>query len=77
MTFSIISTYIFGLLINKYEKHSKLLLVISLLVNLGILTYFKYINFIIENINLYLTNNIDFFYVALPIGISFYTFQIF
>ena len=76
MTFSIISTYIFGLLINKYEKHSKLLLVISLLVNLGILTYFKYINFIIENINLYLTNNIDFFYVALPIGISFYTFQL-
>lgn len=76
MTASIISTYIFGILINKYKNHSKLFLIISILINLSFLIYFKYINFIIENINLYLTNKIDFFYVALPIGISFYTFQL-
>ena len=76
MTFSIISTYIFGILINKYKNHSKLFLIISILINLSFLIYFKYINFIIQNINLYLANKIDFFYVALPIGISFYTFQL-
>ncbi|MBP3596949.1 MAG: MBOAT family protein [Clostridia bacterium] len=76
MTTSILSTYIFGILINKYKNHSKLLLLLSIFINLSFLIYFKYINFIIENINLYLTNKIDFFYVALPIGISFYTFQL-
>ena len=48
---------------------------ISICVSVGILVYFKYINFIIENINLVIKNKIDFIYVVLPIGISFYTFQ--
>ena len=73
--FSIISTYIFGLLIDKYRDYSKIFLVISICVSVGILVYFKYINFIIENINLVIKNKIDFIYVVLPIGISFYTFQ--
>ena len=76
MVFSIISTYIFGLLINKYKKYSKLFLILSICVVIGILIYFKYTNFIITNINLWLTNKIDFIYVILPIGISFYTFQL-
>lgn len=75
MIFSIICTYFFGLLINKYKKHSKLFLILSISISVGILVYFKYINFIIQNINLWLTNKIDFIYVVLPIGISFYTFQ--
>lgn len=75
MLFSIICTYIFGILIDKYKKHSKLLLTLFIFISVGILIYFKYINFIIQNINLWLTNKIDFIYVALPIGISFYTFQ--
>ena len=75
MIFSIIFTYFFGLLIDKYRKHSKLFLTFSILISVGILVYFKYINFIIQNINLWLTNKIDFIYVILPIGISFYTFQ--
>ena len=75
MVFSIICTYFFGLLINKYKKHSKLFLVLSIAISVGILIYFKYINFIIQNINLWLTNKIDFIHVVLPIGISFYTFQ--
>ena len=73
--FSIISTYIFCLLIDKYRDYSKIFLVISICVSVGILVYFKYINFIIENINLVIKNKIDFIYVVLPIGISFYTFQ--
>lgn len=75
MLFSIICTYIFGLLINKYKKHSKLFLTLFICISVGLLIYFKYINFIIQNINLWLNNKIDFIHVALPIGISFYTFQ--
>ena len=76
MIISIICTYIFGILMDTYKKHSKPFLILSICVSAGILVYFKYINFIIENINLWLTNKIDFIYVALPIGISFYTFQL-
>ncbi len=75
MIFSIISTYIFGLLIDKYKKYSKVFLIISICISVGILVYFKYTNFIIQNINLWLKNKIDFINVILPIGISFYTFQ--
>lgn len=75
MLFSIICTYIFGLLINKYKKHAKLFLILFICISVGLLIYFKYIDFIIQNINLWLANKLDFIYVALPIGISFYTFQ--
>lgn len=76
MLFSILSTYIFGILMDKYKKHKKVFLILSICSTLGLLIYFKYINFIIQNINLWLSNKIDFIYVALPIGISFYTFQL-
>jgi len=76
MIFSIICTYIFGLLIDKYKNKAKLFLILSICVSVGILVYFKYTNFLIENINLWLKNKIDFIYVVLPIGISFYTFQL-
>ena len=75
MIVSILNTYAFGILISKNEKYSKLLLAISLCISAGFLVYFKYIDFIIENINLFLKNKLDLLYVALPVGISFYTFQ--
>ncbi len=75
MISSIILTYIFGMLIDKYKKQSKIFLILSILTIIGLLMYFKYINFIIENINLILSNKIHFVYIALPIGISFYIFQ--
>lgn len=75
MILSIICAYIFGILIDKYKNYSKLLLTLFICISIGLLIYFKYINFIIENINLWLSNKIDFIYIALPIGISFYTFQ--
>ena len=76
MIFSILSTYIFGLLMDKYKKYNKIFLILSICTTVGLLVYFKYITFIIQNINLWLSNNIDFIYVALPIGISFYSFQL-
>ena len=77
MAFSILSTYVFGILIdkNKKTKYAKVWLILALIVSIGLLVCFKYMNFIIENINLWLKHKIDFINVALPIGISFYTFQ--
>ena len=76
MLFTIIQTYIFGLLMDKYKDKSKIFLIISIVISTVILVYFKYIDFIIENINLLLKNKLTFMNVALPIGISFYTFQL-
>lgn len=75
MIFSIIFTYIYGILIDRYREKSKIFLVLAICTSIGLLIYFKYTNFIIKNINLWLTNKIDFIKVVLPIGISFYTFQ--
>lgn len=61
------------------EKNRKLFLVLSLCLNLGLLFYFKYCNFFIENFNALLSvfgaNEITWVKIILPIGISFYTFE--
>jgi alginate O-acetyltransferase complex protein AlgI len=63
----------------KEERHRKAFLLTSLGLNLGLLAYFKYANFFIENINASLSlwgvSSLSWTEVALPIGISFYTFQ--
>ena len=58
------------------SSRKKCLLVIALLYNLGLLLFFKYTNFFIENINALSGMNIRLLNIALPLGISFYTFQI-
>lgn len=73
---SIISAYIHGILIDKYPRHKKKVLVSAILISLGLLGLFKYSNFIISNINSIFNANIKLLKLALPIGISFYTFQI-
>lgn len=54
---------------------SKLLLALSLIVNLGILAATKYTNFVIDTINSMRTEQLSFVNVIIPMGISFYTFQ--
>ena len=80
----LISTYIDFYIVNAlygaYNKYyRKLLLSLSIFINLGLLAYFKYVNFFIENVNILLSSfslgTIEWANVALPIGISFYTFQ--
>lgn len=73
LLFSCIFNYYIGKFI--YQKESKKLLIIGLLINFGILFFFKYTNFFIENINHLLQSNLKIFQIILPIGISFYTFQ--
>lgn len=64
---------------DETERHRKWLLALSLLLNLGLLGYFKYANFFIENLNAILASvhvqPVRWMNVALPIGISFFTFQ--
>jgi alginate O-acetyltransferase complex protein AlgI len=58
------------------QKSKKLqYLILSLCINLGLLFYFKYCNFFIDNFNSLLGLDINFAKVILPIGISFYTFE--
>ena len=78
MIFSILINYVFGLLMDKHrenKKRLKLMLVLSVAIDLGLLSVFKYTDFIITNINSIFNTGFDLLNIALPIGISFYTFQ--
>lgn len=79
MLVSIIFNYFIALFIGKKSKQpklQKLLLIIAIIVNIGTLFIFKYLDFAIYNINLAFNFNLGQTKLELPIGISFYTFQI-
>ena len=78
MAVSITLGYVFGLLIEIWRgtKLSKLLLILSIVTSLGLLGYFKYADFFIANFNAATGLSVPLLKIALPIGISFYTFQI-
>lgn len=78
MIISILVGYVFGLLIEKFidTKLAKLFLILSVSTDLGLLLYFKYADFFIYNFNEVTNLSIPLLKIALPIGISFYTFQI-
>lgn len=59
----------------KTQSSKTKFLIISLCLNLGLLFYFKYCNFFIDNINAAFGTKITWLEVVLPIGISFYTFE--
>lgn len=78
MIFSILVNYIFGRLMDKHrenKKRLKLMLALSVVIDLGLLSVFKYTDFVITNINAIFGSSFDLLNIALPIGISFYTFQ--
>jgi len=78
MAVSIVLGYVFGLLIETYrgKKLSKLFLILSIVTSIGLLGYFKYADFFIANFNAMTGLSVPLLKIALPIGISFYTFQI-
>lgn len=78
MAVSITLGYVFGLLIEIWRgtKLSKLFLILSIVTSLGLLGYFKYADFFIANFNAATGLSVPLLKIALPIGISFYTFQI-
>lgn len=78
MGLSILSGYGFGLLVEKYrqKRAGKILCTCSVCMSLSFLLYFKYADFFIWNFNKATGMEIPLLRIALPIGISFYTFQI-
>lgn len=75
--------YVFGILIEKFKQEkyegkpwSKIALIVSVGICLGFLAYFKYANFFITNFNATTGISLPLLNVVLPIGISFYTFQL-
>jgi len=78
LIFSVIVDYFCGIKISQTNNKStrKKFLYLSLITNLGLLFFFKYTFFFLENINYLLDSKIGFsFNIILPLGISFYTFQ--
>lgn len=79
MLLAITLGYIFGLLIERFKEKkriSKLFMILSVASSLAMLGYFKYVDFFIGNFNAITGLSIPLLKIALPIGISFYTFQI-
>ena len=72
------ANYLLGLLIEKFRGRilSKIFVILSVALSLGVLGYFKYADFFIENFNAVTGLSVKLLGIALPIGISFYTFQI-
>ena len=78
MLAAIAQGYVFGLLIEKSrgKRRARLYLALSVLLSLGTLAYFKYADFMIRNLNALTGLSVPLLSLALPVGISFYTFQI-
>lgn len=75
MLVTILINYFGAILIDKFPKFAKLSLIVTIFADLSFLVYFKYFNFLIENINGILHGNIHALNIIMPLGISFYTFQ--
>lgn len=78
MLFSIVVNYIFGIIVDKYRNDKKkayTAIVLMCIYNITILFIFKYLGFILRNINEITEFNFRIPNIALPIGISFFTFQ--
>ena len=77
MLASIIGNYLLGLWMAKTQGQTQrqLILLVSVILNLGILFYFKYYDFVVKNLDTFLGIHLSQRYLPLPIGISFFTFQ--
>lgn len=77
LLFSTVFNYYLGKLIEKSNNLGlkKGLFISSIVINFGLLFYFKYFNFFVDNINNFFNTNISIVNVIMPIGISFFTFQ--
>ena len=78
MGISILFCYGFGLLVERYRegKIGRIFCIVSVCISLSFLLYFKYWDFFLENFNAVTGLSIPLLHTTLPIGISFYTFQI-
>ncbi len=78
IVFSILLSYIFAICVGKAQSKNakRILTVIPVAINMGLLGYFKYADFFISNFSAVTGLSVPLLNIALPVGISFYTFQI-
>ncbi|MCW9026034.1 MAG: MBOAT family protein, partial [Thiovulaceae bacterium] len=76
---SMLFNFTVGNSLTKTKEHKQIpkksLLFIGIVANIGLLGYFKYSDFFISNLNIALDSNIELLHLALPLAISFFTFQ--
>jgi alginate O-acetyltransferase complex protein AlgI len=71
--FSMIFNYLVG---NKLgQSKNRIILIFGIVANLGVLFYYKYVDFFLANLNIITNNSFSLLHIILPIGISFFTFQ--
>ncbi len=75
MIVSIVINWFLAIMINKDEINKKTYLIVAIIYNVGLLFLFKYLSFILKNIGLLLNTDTLNINITLPIGISFFTFQ--
>ncbi|MDY5998012.1 MAG: MBOAT family O-acyltransferase [Erysipelotrichaceae bacterium] len=73
MIITIVVNYFMAIMIEENEKYRKLLFIVTCIFNIGILFFFKYFNFFVNDVLMLKNVTLN---IILPIGISFYTFQI-
>ena len=76
MLLEILVAYFGAIIIDKNSKYKDITLVVVLIIHIGLLGIFKYTDFLILNINKIFNSHIALLNIVMPIGISFYTFQI-
>ena len=74
---SVIFNYVCSRMIIKrnQDKYAKLLMAFGILANVGVIFYFKYFNFFLENVNMIFGSSLSLKTILMPLGISFFTFQ--
>ncbi|SFV53175.1 Probable poly(beta-D-mannuronate) O-acetylase [hydrothermal vent metagenome] len=73
--FSMFFNYFIGGRLNSQSNHKRTILTLGIVANLSLLGYFKYYDFFIENFNLLFNSTMPLLHLALPLAISFFTFQ--
>ena len=73
--FSMLLNFGLGQIVATSSRYRKVIFILGIVINLGMLCYFKYTNFFLDSLNVALDDPIPFLQITLPIGISFYTFQ--
>lgn len=76
MLFSVAINWLLALSMERFATRKKALLIIAIIWNLSLLGVFKYAGFFADNVNFLLRRDVLSFNIALPLGISFFTFQI-
>ncbi|MHC0038059.1 MBOAT family O-acyltransferase [Pseudoneobacillus sp. C159] len=72
---SIVVNFLIGKMINRSTKRKKPILVLGIIFNIALLGYYKYADFFITNVNTVFQSDFSLLHLALPLAISFFTFQ--